>query len=131
MALRDTVLPTGGGSDGTAPIFAPAGTMFDTCFATLHRDKGIWGQDADVFRPERWSGQWRPSSSEFVPFGAGPRQCLAQQKATMEASYVIVRLLQEFKKIESRDERPWQAQVALTAKNANGCLVGLTGSPAV
>ncbi|KAF1963892.1 cytochrome P450 [Bimuria novae-zelandiae CBS 107.79] len=126
MALRDTVLPTGGGPDGTAPIFAPAGTLFDTCFATLHRDKKIWGPDADVFRPDRWAGECHPSAFEFMPFGAGPRQCLAQQKATMETSYVITRLLQEFKEIKSRDERPWQAQVALTAKNANGCLVSLT-----
>lgn len=125
MALRDTVLPTGGGPDGNAPIFVPAGTMFDTCSATLHRDKSIWGQDADVFRPERWSGKWRPSAFEVVPFGAGPRQCLAQQKATMETSYVIVRVLQEFETIESRDDRPWQGQVALAAKDANGCLVGL------
>jgi hypothetical protein len=38
----------------------------------------------------------------------------------------MTRLLQEFKEIQSRDERPWQAQVASTAKNANGCLVALT-----
>jgi cytochrome P450 len=126
MALCDTVLPTGGGPVGNAPIFAPAGTRFDTCFSTLHRDKEIWGPDADVFRPDRWAGEWRPSAFEYMPFGAGLRQCLAQQKATMETSYLITRLLQEFKEIQSRDERPWQAQVALTAKNANGCLVALT-----
>ncbi|KAF2788808.1 cytochrome P450 [Melanomma pulvis-pyrius CBS 109.77] len=126
VALKDTVLPTGGGQDGTSPIFAPAGTLFDTCFATLHRDKKIWGSDAEEFRPDRWDGGFTPSQYEFMPFGAGLRQCLAQQKATMETSYIVTRMLQEFKEIKSEDDRPWQAQVALTAKNANGCLVSLT-----
>jgi cytochrome P450 len=51
--------------------------------------------------------------------------CLGQQKATLEASYVVARMLQEFQNIESRDERPWQGQVRLTARNANGCLVSM------
>jgi cytochrome P450 len=127
IALRDTVLPTGGGPNGTAPVFAPAGTLFDTCFATLHRDKKIWGPDADEFRPSRWAADatFSPSLYQFMPFGAGVRQCLAQQKATMEASYVIARMAQQFKEIRSEDNRPYQAQVALTAKNANGCQVAL------
>jgi cytochrome P450 len=123
--LRDTILPVGGGPDGTAPVFAPAGTLFDTCFATLHRDKKIWGSDADEFHPSRWDGGFNPSPFEFMPFGAGLRQCLAQHKATMETSYIIARMLQEFEEIRSEDDRPWQAQVALTAKNVNGCLVSL------
>ena len=32
----------------------------------------------------------------FVPFNGGPRICLGQQFALTEASYVTVRLLQEF-----------------------------------
>lgn len=125
VALRDTILPTGGGHDGTSPVFATAGTLFDTCFATLHRDKTIWGADALEFRPERWEGNPKPSTFEFMPFGTGLRQCLGQQKATMETSYIVVRMLQEFEEIKSEDDRPWQGQVALTAKNANGCLISV------
>jgi cytochrome P450 len=124
IALRDTILPTGGGPDGASAVFVPAGTLFDTCFATLHRDKTIWGADADEFRPSRWETV-KPSPFEFMPFGAGARQCLAQQKATMETAYIAVRMVQEFRGIRSEDDRAYQAQVALTAKNANGCLVSL------
>ncbi|CAJ2513882.1 Uu.00g020010.m01.CDS01 [Anthostomella pinea] len=126
VSLKDIVLPTGGGSDGTAPVFAPAGTLFDTSFSTLHRDPKIWGPDADDFRPSRWENDYSPPPFTFMPFGAGPRQCLAQQKATMETSYVVSRILQEFSGIKSEDEKPYQAQVALTAKSAHGCLVSLT-----
>jgi cytochrome P450 len=125
VALRDTVLPIGGGPDKTAPVFAPAGTLFDTCFATLHRDPDIWGPDANEFRPSRWDNNHSPPPFTFMPFGAGPRQCLAQQKATMETSYIIARLLQKFSVIKAEDEKPYQPQVALTAKSAHGCLVSL------
>ncbi|KAH9885955.1 cytochrome P450 [Xylariomycetidae sp. FL2044] len=125
VALRHTVLPTGGGPDGTAPVFAPVGTLFDTCFSTLHRDPKIWGPDADEFRPSRWENDYSPPPFTFMPFGAGPRQCLAQQKATMETSYIVSRILQEFGEVKSEDEQPYQAQVALTAKSAHGCLVSL------
>jgi cytochrome P450 len=126
VALKDTVLPTGGGPDSTSPVFAPAGTLFVTCFATLHRDKKIWAPDADEFRPPRWDGGFNQSPFQFMPFGAGLRQCPAQEKATMETSYITVEMLQELRGIRSEDDRPFQAQVALTAKNANGCLVSLT-----
>ncbi|KAI1163886.1 cytochrome P450 [Nemania serpens] len=125
ISLKDTVLPAGGGPDGTAPVFAPAGTLFDTSFSTLHRDPKIWGPDANEFRPSRWENDYSPPPFTFMPFGAGPRQCLAQQKATMETSYIISRFLQEFSGIKSEDEKPYQAQVALTAKSAHGCLVSL------
>jgi cytochrome P450 len=126
VALKDTILPTGGGPHGTAPVLAPAGTLFDTSFAALHRNPSIWGSDANEFHPSRWENGHVAAPFTFIPFGAGPRQCLAQQKATMETSYIVARLLREFSGIKSEDDKPYQAQVALTAKSAHGCLVSLT-----
>jgi cytochrome P450 len=126
VALRDTILPTGGGPSGTSPIFAPTGTVFGATFSTLHRKKHIWGEDADQFRPGRWDNGFQPPPFTFMPFGGGPRQCLAQQKATMETSYIVARLLQEFQEIRSEDDREYKGQFALTAKNANGCWISVT-----
>ncbi|KAI1092132.1 cytochrome P450 [Rostrohypoxylon terebratum] len=126
VALKDTILPAGGGPDGTAPVFAPTGTLFNTSFAALHRDPKYWGPDADEFRPSRWENDYSPPPFTFMPFGAGPRQCLGQHKATAEASYIISRILQEFSVIKFEDDKPYQAQVALTAKSAHGCPVSLT-----
>ena len=43
----------------------------------------------------------------------------------METAYLTCRLVREFGgRLEARDEREWVGEVKITAKNANGCLVG-------
>jgi cytochrome P450 len=122
VALRDTVLPVGGGADGKSPVFCAAGTHFNTSFYVIHHQAKIYGPDVEEFKPERWD-TFQPKSWEYVPFAQGPRMCPGHHKATLEASYVVARIMQEFEKIESRDSRPWAGQVRLTSRNANGCLV--------
>jgi cytochrome P450 len=56
---------------------------------------------AHVFCPERWD-KWYPKSWNYIPFNGGPRICLGQNFALTEMGYTIVRLLQRFGKIESR-----------------------------
>ncbi|PWW76906.1 cytochrome P450 [Tuber magnatum] len=98
-ALRNTVLPRGGGEDGLSPIFIPKGQRVDySCYA-LHRRKDLYGEDADTFRPERW-GEGIGRGWEFLPFNGGPRICLGQQYALTEASYTVTRILQKYARIE-------------------------------
>ena len=125
VALTDTTLPVGGGPDGRSPIYVRAGTMFDTAFYVLHRLPSIWGSNALEFDPERWN-HFKPGAWEYVPFGGGPRGCVGRQKAFTEASYVVVRMMLTFRRIESRDSSDWTGQVQLTAKNVHGCKVSLT-----
>lgn len=53
-ATEDTILPTGGGLDGKAPVFVPKGQIILYNVYSMHRRQDIFGSDADVFRPERW-----------------------------------------------------------------------------
>ncbi|TGO24665.1 hypothetical protein BPAE_0097g00090 [Botrytis paeoniae] len=124
IALVDTTLPTGGGSDGTAPIFIPAGRRVSTNFYTLHREKSVFGADIEIFNPDRWNHIF-PSNWEFMPFSHGPRSCAGRHKALGEASYIIARMATQFQQIESRDDRPWTEDVKLVVKNGNGCQVAL------
>ncbi|KAF7894223.1 hypothetical protein EAF00_007737 [Botryotinia globosa] len=104
-AVRDTCLPRGGGKNGQAPRFVKAGTQVLYGVYSMHRRRDLFGEDVETFRPERWDHiqpKW-----EFLPFNGGPRICLGQQFALIEASFVIVRMLQEFEEIEPRDEKPW------------------------
>lgn len=105
MAVRDTTLPTGGGPDGTRPVFVPAGTEVNFSTHVMHRRKDLWGDDADQFVPERWESGLRPGWS-YAPFNGGPRICIGQQFALTEAGYVIVRMLQRYEAVEGLDVDP-------------------------
>ncbi|KAF2861565.1 putative P450 monooxygenase [Piedraia hortae CBS 480.64] len=128
-ALEDAVLPLGGGEDGKSPIFVPKGEMLGWSVYTMHRRKDLFGEDAEVFRPERWLDEDNKrglrTGWEFLPFNGGPRICLGQQFALTEASYATVRLCQTFDRVECRDPTPWTENLSLTCRNFNGAKVGL------
>ncbi|KAG0006212.1 hypothetical protein BGZ80_002533 [Entomortierella chlamydospora] len=62
----------------------------------MGRDTGIWGPDADKYNPNRWSEIEKPSSSKFIAFHHGPRACLGQHFATIEAITIVSMLFQKF-----------------------------------
>lgn len=57
MALKDAILPVGGGADGLSPIYVRKGTEVAFDIAALQRRRDLWGADADDFRPERWRNE--------------------------------------------------------------------------
>ncbi|KAI9696901.1 MAG: hypothetical protein M1820_007976 [Bogoriella megaspora] len=99
VAIRDTVLPLGGGPDERSPVAVRKGQMVMFSPYVMHRHTEIWGEDALEFKPERWEG--RKTDWSFLPFSGGPRICIGQQYALCEASYVVVRMLQQYDRIES------------------------------
>lgn len=44
----------------------------------------------------------------------------------MEVSYVLIRMLQEYKTLEARDSQPWTESLTLTVCSENGVKVGVT-----
>jgi cytochrome P450 len=73
----DTVLPHGGGKGGEDPIFVSKGTSVGFSIYALHRLPEYFGEDVNVFRPERWA-EINPGWA-FMPFHAGPRRCLGRE----------------------------------------------------
>jgi cytochrome P450 len=98
-AIRDTILPRGGGPDESQPIFVKKGTQIVYSVWSLHRNKKYWGEDALEFRPERW-GESKLHHWDYLPFNGGPRICLGQQFALTETAFTMVRILQTFKDID-------------------------------
>jgi len=67
----------------------------------MQRRTDLWGPDALVFDPDRFLDDrvrkyLTPNPYIFCPFNAGPRICLGQQFAYHEATFFLVRLLQQF-----------------------------------
>lgn len=125
-ALQDTVLPLGGGKDGLSPVFVPKGTIVGYNLYSMHRREDFYGPDAEEFRPERWEdGKLMPRWA-YLPFNGGPRICIGQQYALTEVSYVVVRMSQEFRSLDTQDASPWEESLALTLCPRNGTKVCLT-----
>ncbi|TGO14020.1 hypothetical protein BTUL_0059g00050 [Botrytis tulipae] len=114
---RDTILPLGGGPDGKAPFLVRKGSNITCDIHALHRDKSYWGNDVDDFRPERWE-TLRPTW-EYLPFSGGPRIYPAQQMVFTDSAYIIVKVMQKFSKMESRDSRPWMERFRMAVENGN------------
>ena len=55
--------------------------------------------------------------------GGRPRICVGQQFALTEWGYAVVRLVQAFEGVESRDPEPWTESLSLTVSSANGAKV--------
>ncbi|KAF9956549.1 hypothetical protein BGZ72_002683 [Mortierella alpina] len=62
----------------------------------MGRSSAVWGPDAKEYKPERWMNGEKPSSSKFISFHHGPRTCLGQQFATIEAITLMSMLVQHF-----------------------------------
>ena len=69
----------------------PKGTVMLFPHIILHRDKAVWGDDAESFRPER---KW--VSDSFTPFTVSPRDCLGRNLAMMEMRMVLINLFHHF-----------------------------------
>jgi cytochrome P450 len=77
QAVRDTILPVGGGADGERPVAVRKGQIVGFTVYWMHRRPDLWGEDADQFRPERFDG--RKLDWSFLPFSGGPRICLGRK----------------------------------------------------
>ena len=69
----------------------------------LHRDRAVWGDDAEEFNPDHFSPEAesaRPANA-YLPFGTGQRACIGRQFALQEATLVLGMILQHFDLIDT------------------------------
>ncbi|KAJ6674414.1 CYTOCHROME P450 FAMILY 721 SUBFAMILY A POLYPEPTIDE 1 [Salix viminalis] len=83
---------------GTLDI--PAGTQFYLSLTAVHHDTDIWGEDANEFNPLRFN-ESRNHLASFFPFGIGPRICVGQNLAMVEAKIVLAMLIKQYSFIVS------------------------------
>ncbi|MDQ7906485.1 cytochrome P450 [Phytohabitans sp. ZYX-F-186] len=65
----------------------PAGATLILSPWVTHRDPAWW-PEPERFRPERWLDGPPPERYAYFPFGSGPRQCVGNEFAELEAARV-------------------------------------------
>ncbi|OVA18672.1 Cytochrome P450 [Macleaya cordata] len=73
----------------------PAGTQLFLAMIAIHHDAKIWGEDANEFNPMRFADS-RKHASSFFPFGLGPRVCVGQNLAVIEAKLALAMIIRRF-----------------------------------
>jgi cytochrome P450 len=82
----------------------------------MHRHRALW-ENPDAFDPDRFLPE-RGQHPGWLPFGAGPRVCIAAQFALAEIAVVAARLLSELE-LTPVDPAP-QVSLQVTTRSISG-----------
>jgi cytochrome P450 len=76
----------------------PKGTQLFMLQRLVHRD-GRWFDEPETFKPERWDNDLvkRLPRCAYFPFGDGPRICIGNHFAMMEAVLLLATIAQRFR----------------------------------
>ncbi|KAJ4298336.1 hypothetical protein N0V88_003362 [Collariella sp. IMI 366227] len=109
--LMSKVVPSEGDTiDGK---HVPGGTLITQNYWSVGHHPGLFGQDADLFRPKRWLGLEREEKAEMrrmveMVFGYGRWGCAGKMIAFMELNKVFVELLRRFDFQLVNPTKPWK-----------------------
>ncbi len=98
--------------------FVPGGAAVGINPYVVGRNKGVWGPDADEFRPERWlrakdEGEetyrlrLRQMNGADLTFGGGSRVCTGRNLATLEVYKVVATLVRRYEIQLADPTREW------------------------
>ncbi|XP_004599716.2 cytochrome P450 3A6-like isoform X1 [Ochotona princeps] len=78
-------------------VFIPKRTIVAIPVNALHQDPKYW-TEPNEFRPERFNKKNKDSINPYtyLPFGAGPRNCIGMRFALMNVKLALVQLMQNF-----------------------------------
>ena len=75
-----------------------AGSPIDVNIWCAHHNKHVWGEDHMTYKPQRFSANnvAKMDSYAFIPFSAGPRNCIGQVFVMNELKVSLARLVHKF-----------------------------------
>ena len=105
----------------------PAGSTILMAPWVMHRDKRFY-PDAERFDPGRWTKEFSKSLPPFayLPFGGGPRRCIGNSFAMMEAILLLATIAQKFK-LRMVPDHPVEPYASITLRPKHGMRMTLSG----
>ena len=104
-------------------LHIPKGLSIWIPVLAIHHSEKLWGKDVNEFNPERFASK-SFTPGRFMPFAAGPRNCIGQAFALMEAKIILTMLISQFSFTISENYRHAPVFV-LTLKSKYGVQVCL------
>ncbi|KAK8259205.1 hypothetical protein V6Z12_D13G040600 [Gossypium hirsutum] len=81
-------------------LVLPTHSEVDMRIIALHHDPYLWGDDVNLFKPERFAEgiakATKYNAAAFMPFGLGPRSCVGMSFAITEAKTALSMILQRY-----------------------------------
>ncbi|KAG8625266.1 hypothetical protein KVT40_007017 [Elsinoe batatas] len=122
----ERIVPKGGTT--ISGVYLPAGTIVGANAWVTHRDKGIFGEDAAHWRPQRWleadKETKRRMENHMFSFGMGSRTCIGKNISLLEMYKMVPAFLNRFEIEFDRADREWHLHNAWFVKQS-GFLVRL------
>ncbi|PVH68975.1 cytochrome P450 [Cadophora sp. DSE1049] len=100
----------------------PPATNVSVTAPVVHFDKEVYGEDATIFRPERWikasPEQLKLMDRSFFTFGHGSRTCLGRNISIMEMGKFIPQVLRQFDIEWASPDPEWNVYTAWFSKQS-------------
>lgn len=108
----------------------PAGTQLWVAQWVVHRDPR-WFADPLTFSPERWDNDFARSLPKhaYFPFGGGPRVCIGNAFAMMEAVLLLVTIARRFRVAPAPDAKPMDLAPSVTLRPKHGVRLVVARAP--
>jgi len=105
--------------------FFPEDTVLSVPSYSIHRDKTVWGDDVETYRPERWfEGDTAAMQKAFNPFSVGPRACVGRNLAFLELQIIVASIMRRYDIVLENPDLPLQTREGFLRKPL-GCKVGI------
>ncbi|KAL9025938.1 MAG: hypothetical protein Q9196_005318 [Gyalolechia fulgens] len=93
-------------------IYLPEGTEIGANPWLTNRNRDVFGDDADAFRPERWledDERTKIMEKYIFTFGYGGRACIGKNLAQFEAQKLCLQLFRDFYIRSAHPDKPWRS----------------------
>ncbi|KAH7101274.1 high nitrogen upregulated cytochrome P450 monooxygenase 2 [Auriculariales sp. MPI-PUGE-AT-0066] len=91
-------VPVGSGGIRIGEHFFPEGTEIYVSPYVFHSDERYFSPRTSEYCPERWiEPGWNTTREAFIPFSAGPTQCVGKHIARIEILMVLTALMRHYK----------------------------------